>query len=150
MNQKTLFLINFYFQKRAVLKNRKELKQFLSQILEKESKYLGGNLNFIFCQDKDLLEINKKFLEHDFYTDIITFNLSERGTNFLQAEIYISVDRVRDNAQKLTISFYKELHRVIFHGILHLCGYEDTTKEDISIMRENENLYLGKYFGNNS
>ena len=91
-----------------------------------------------------MLEINRQFLTHDFYTDIITFDLSE--TNAIQAEIYISVDRVRDNALKLGVSFKSELHRVIFHGVLHLCGYKDKTKGEKEKMRDKEEFYLARYF----
>ena len=101
------------------------------------------SINYIFCTDKALLEINRQFLSHDFYTDIITFDLSD--ANEVQAEIYISVDRVKDNAKKLGVSFKSEMHRVVFHGVLHLCGYMDKSKQDKEDMRRMENLYLSKY-----
>ena len=89
--------------------------------------------------------INKKILNHNYYTDIITFNLSEDKSDIV-GEIYISVDRVKDNAYQLNESFKTELHRVMFHGILHLCGLEDKTKKDILLMRAKEDFYLNKYF----
>jgi rRNA maturation RNase YbeY len=89
------------------------------------------------------LEINQKYLEHDFYTDIITFDLSETGA--VRGEIYISIDRVRENARKLGVSFKSELHRVIFHGMLHLCGYNDKTKAEKEKIRAKEDQYLNKY-----
>lgn len=101
------------------------------------------SINYIFCTDKALLEINRQFLSHDFYTDIITFDLSD--AHEIQAEIYISVDRVKDNATQLGVSFKSEMHRVVFHGVLHLCGYKDKSKQEKEEMRRMENLYLSKY-----
>jgi rRNA maturation RNase YbeY len=98
----------------------------------------------VFCSDRELLKINRTFLKHDFYTDIITFDLSESKT--IQGEIYISVDRVRDNARKLETTFNSELHRVIFHGALHLCGYKDKDKQSRLKMRVREEYYLNQYF----
>ena len=99
----------------------------------------------MFCSDEYLLRINRDYLQHDYYTDIITFDLSEPGGP-VQGEIYISVDRVRDNAKELAVSIQKELHRVIFHGVLHLCGYTDKTKQDQARMRALEEKYLDLYF----
>ena len=101
------------------------------------------SINYIFCTDKAVLEINRQFLAHDFYTDIITFDLSD--SNAIQAEIYISVDRVKDNATQLGVSFKSELHRIIFHGVLHLCGYKDKKRGEIEEMRSKEGFYLNKY-----
>ena len=102
-----------------------------------------ASINYIFCSDKKLLEINQQFLHHDYYTDIITFDLSE--SDYTQAEIYISIDRVKENAQTETVSFKSELHRVIFHGALHLCGYKDKSKAEVFKMREKEAFYLDIY-----
>jgi rRNA maturation RNase YbeY len=110
---------------------------------DQEAELLG----FIFCSDDYLLKINQDFLKHNYYTDIITFDLSEPGTNIISGDIYISVDTVRDNAQRFNTSIVRELHRVIFHGILHLCGYSDKTKAQQLIMREMEDKYLELYFG---
>lgn len=104
-----------------------------------------ASLNFVFCSDKELLTINKEYLSHDYYTDIITFELSERGQP-VEGEIYISVDRVAENAQKLKEPLSRELHRVVFHGVLHLCGYSDKTKRLRAKMEEAENYYLSRYF----
>jgi rRNA maturation RNase YbeY len=90
------------------------------------------------------LEINKTYLSHNYHTDIITFDLSE-NTQDIQAEIYISIDRVRDNAKTLKTTVKEELHRVIFHGVLHLCGYKDKTKSSQAEMRKAEDYYLQKY-----
>lgn len=134
----------FFFEHRDFsLVNRTRLKAFIESIFIKEKKKLGS-LNYIFCSDKRLLKINQQFLHHDYYTDIITFDLSQ--SSFIQAEIYISTERVRDNAKKLNISFKSELHRVIFHGSLHLCGYGDKTRLKMKEMRKKENYYLSSYF----
>lgn len=135
--------VAFFFQGvRISLPNRTRLKAWIETIFKKEKKKLEG-VNFIFCSDKALLEINRQFLQHDFYTDIITFDLSE--SNFTRAEIYISTDRVKENARTLGVSFKSEIHRVIFHGVLHLCGYKDKTKEDRRKMRDKEDFYLTRY-----
>ncbi|MFN8290154.1 MAG: rRNA maturation RNase YbeY [Chitinophagaceae bacterium] len=134
----------FYTYKSFSLKDRGPLKQFIEGIFKKEGKKLLS-LNYVFCTDKQLLEINRRFLNHNFYTDIITFDLSE--SKMTQAEIHISIDRVRDNAGKLGISFNRELHRVIFHGVLHLCGFSDKTKVETAKMRAREDHYLLSYFG---
>ncbi len=134
----------FFFQNVKVsLTNRTHLKNYIRTIFKKEGKELES-LNYIFCTDNALLDINRKYLKHDFYTDIITFNLSENSA--IRAEIYISIDRVRENARKLGVSFKSELHRVIFHGVLHLSGYNDKTKAEINKIREKEDFYLDKYF----
>ncbi len=133
----------FFFQDaKASLTDRINLKKHIRFIFNNEGKKLES-LNYIFCTDIALLEINRKYLKHDFYTDIITFDLSETET--VRAEIYISLDRVRENALKLGISFKSELHRVIFHGILHLCGYNDKTIAEKKKIREKEDYYLNKY-----
>ncbi len=126
------------------LKNTTRLKVFIESIFKKEMQKLES-INYIFCSDRFILEINKKYLNHDFYTDIITFNLSTNN-KAISAEVYISVDRVRENAQQLQTTFNDELHRVIFHGALHLCGFEDKSKAQKQIMRNRENHYLSKYF----
>lgn len=133
----------FFFEyKKFSLKDRTRLKTFIDSLFRKEGKKLF-TLNYVFCSDKRLLEINRQFLHHDYFTDIISFNLS--GGNGIEGEIYISIDRVRDNAKKMNISFKLELHRVIFHGALHLCGYKDKSKAEKGKMRDNEDFYLRKY-----
>jgi probable rRNA maturation factor len=133
----------FFFQDvKFNLTRRLYLKKHILCIFKNEGRNIES-LNFIFSTDKSLLEINRKYLKHDFYTDIITFDLSE--TNHVRAEVYISIDRVRDNARKLGVSFKSELHRVIFHGVLHLCGYNDKTKAEKKKIRAKEDLYLRQY-----
>ncbi len=133
----------FFFQGvKPVLTNRTELKRYIQSIFKKEGKELGF-INYIFCTDKALLEVNRQFLSHDFYTDIITFDLSE--SKIIQAEVYISTDRVKENAFQLGVSFKSELHRVVFHGVLHLCGYKDKSKEQKMEMRGKEEFYIKHY-----
>jgi probable rRNA maturation factor len=137
-------IVYFFYEIPVSLKERKVLKKFIESIFKREKKSLSS-LNYIFCTDKRLLEINRQFLRHDYYTDIITFQLTPQGEP-VEAEIYISIDRVRENAGLLRESFTRELHRVIFHGALHLCGYKDKRKGEKAKMREKEEKYLIKYF----
>lgn len=134
----------FFLQDKLILKDRTALKTFLSTVFRKHNKQLS-NLTYIFCSDDYLLAINKAHLQHDFYTDIITFDLSET-LRHITGEIYISTDRVRDNAATLGLSIKKELHRVIFHGALHLCGYKDKSARHLKEMRGAEDWCLITYF----
>jgi probable rRNA maturation factor len=134
----------FFITNNITLANRIGLKLFLQQIFKREKRKLA-NLSYIFCSDEYLLNINKTHLNHNYYTDIITFDLSE-NPSAISGEIYISTDRVRDNATTLGVSIREELHRVIFHGALHLCGYKDKTPKDEKEMRAAENRLLDKYF----
>ena len=139
-------LVHFFnADKRVTLNNRNSLKVFLTALLHKEGKRELEYLSFIFCSDNYLLKKNKEFLQHDFYTDILTFDLSSNKKT-LTAEIYISVDRVKENAQNIRVPFNIELHRVIFHGVLHLRGFKDKTKPQQAMMREMEDLYIDSYF----
>lgn len=136
--------VSFFYEALVSLRDRNKLKLFIKEIFRKEKKKLSG-LNYIFCSDKRLLEINRQFLQHDYYTDIITFELSPAGTP-VEGEIYISIDRVKDNARQHQSTFTREIHRVIFHGVLHLCGYKDKTTTQEKVMREKEDYYLNRYF----
>ena len=136
--------VTFHFAERISLTNRTDLKTFIIGLFKREKKKVG-ELSFVFCSDAYLLEINKQYLKHDYYTDIITFDLSQIP-GMISGEIYISVDRVRDNAQNFNVSFKEELHRVIFHGALHLCGYRDKTAKEEALMRKMEDKYLKLYF----
>ncbi len=100
-------------------------------------------INYIITDDEYLLDINKKHLNHDYFTDIITFPYQEG--NHIEADIFVSIDRVRDNAMNLNIDFHEELRRVMIHGVLHLIGYNDKTEIQKKIMREKENFYLGRF-----
>ena len=101
-------------------------------------------LNYIFCTDKELLEINRQYLQHDYYTDIITFELSAKGEPVV-GDIFISIERVKENALNRGEPIYKELLRVIFHGVLHLCGHKDKKAEQKKMMRQLEDTYLKAY-----
>jgi len=137
--------IHFHFPgTRAPLKSRQQLKGFIRNVFSREKTPLAS-LDFIFCTDEHLLKINQEFLKHDYYTDIVTFSLSGKNEP-ITGEIYISIDRVRYNAFNLAQYYYLELHRVIFHGCLHLCGYKDKTQKEVSRMREKENELLNRYF----
>lgn len=137
--------VHFYFEKvDFTLRDRGELKSFIYSLIVKEKKNLN-NLNYIFCSDKALLEINRKYLDHNFYTDVITFDLSS-SPNEILADIYVSVDRIKENAKSLKLSLKEELHRVMFHGLLHLCGYNDKTEAQKRLMRKKEDFYLNLYF----
>ncbi|RYY86020.1 MAG: rRNA maturation RNase YbeY [Chitinophagaceae bacterium] len=127
----------FHFPKRT------GLKDFLVKLAKAEGYKVAG-VNYIFCDDAYLLEINRSHLNHDTYTDIITFPYNLSGQP-IQSEIYISVERVRENAAGFGVPFLEELHRVIFHGLLHLCGYKDKTKADQKAMRSREDYWLKQY-----
>jgi probable rRNA maturation factor len=135
--------VRFHFLVPCTLQNRGGLKKFILSIFKKEKKALE-ELNIIFCDDEYVLGLNRQFLHHDFYTDILSFPLS--GANEpLIAEIYISIDRVKENARFASTSFKEELHRVIFHGVLHFCGYKDKLEREIKRIRRMEDKYLGTY-----
>jgi probable rRNA maturation factor len=126
------------------LKNVTRLRQFIESIFKKEKQNIES-INYIFCTDKVILEINKKYLNHDFYTDVITFDLSSNN-KAISAEVYISIERIKENAKQLKLTIKSELHRVLFHAALHLCGYNDKKKKDKEIMRKMEDDLLVKYF----
>ena len=136
--------ISFNFIESITLSNRKLFRNFIGIILKSEKKK-AGTLSFVFCSDDYLLQINKSYLQHDYYTDIITFDLSNPASKVVEGEIYISVDTVRSNAQRFNSSIKSELYRVMFHGILHLCGYNDKSSAEQKIMTQKEDFYLAKY-----
>lgn len=135
--------IYFFFETPVTLLHRNKLKEFIRKIFKKEKKKLLS-LNYIFCTDKRVLEINQQYLKHNFYTDIISFELSPKQMP-AEGEIYISIDRVKDNARIEGQTISKELLRVIFHGALHLCGYGDKTSAEKKIMRAKEDYYIKSY-----
>lgn len=145
MTSSTKSKICFFYETSVSLQHRTRLKQFITSLLKKEGRALES-LNFVFCTDERLLDINQQYLAHHYYTDIISFELTAKPQP-LEGEIYISVDRVRDNALQLGESFKRELHRVIFHGVLHFCGYKDKSARDQQIMRAMEEKYLKRYLG---
>ena len=128
---------------KVTLANRVALKSFIEKRVKKEG-YSIETLTYVFCSDKYLLKMNKDFLSHNYYTDIISFDLSETPGNLI-GEVYISVDRVKDNAKTHGTSLKEELHRVIFHGALHFCGYKDKKPADTKKMRQMEDLWLAAY-----
>lgn len=128
-----------YADRNLTVTGKTALKEMVWSLFKKE-KISVSRLDYVFCSDDYLLEINKKFLRHDYYTDIITFDLSDADS--IKGEIYISIDRVKENAILQSAAFKDELARVIFHGALHLCGYKDKKKSEINLMRQKENYYL--------
>lgn len=128
--------ISFAFQTTCSLKNRTVLKQWIKTVIENNKKELG-EISYIFCSDEQLLEINKEFLNHDYYTDIITFDYSE--AEIVSGDLFISIERIKDNAKTLKTPYQEELHRVIIHGILHLLGNKDKTESESENMRRLEN-----------
>lgn len=139
--------VKFYEQEvSSRLKQKRKLAAFLEEMVHKYLKKIKTvSLNYIFCTDEYLLQINREFLKHDTFTDIVTFDLTEHNKE-LQGEIYISVERVAENAAKYNVSYESELHRVIFHGALHLCGFKDKKEADKLEMRKKEDHYLKQYF----
>ena len=128
---------------KVTLANRVALKSFIEKRVKKEG-YSIETLTYVFCSDKYLLKMNKDFLSHNYYTDIISFDLSETPGNLI-GEVYISVDRVKDNAKTHGTTLKEELHRVIFHGALHFCGYKDKKPADTIKMRQMEDAWLSAY-----
>lgn len=125
-----------------VLKNKRKIQKVLVILSEKEGKELG-EISYIFCSDNYLLKINKKYLNADYFTDVITFDYCVG--NKISGDIYISIERVKENSKIFSQSFFNETLRVILHGALHLCGYKDKKPKEEKIMREKENFYLNEY-----
>ena len=139
-------LISFSYQKPFYApKQKTRLKQFLVELAGAEG-YGIDVLSIVFCSDAFLRKMNREYLGHDYETDILTFELGERS-GLITGELYISIDRVRENAEQWSQPMVRELHRVIFHGLLHLCGYKDTLKAQQARMREKEDFYLRRYLG---
>lgn len=130
--------------RKPVLSNRLKLKQFIITLIIKEG-FICGDISILFCSDDFLLKMNQRYLQHDTLTDIITFPMSLQNAP-IDAEIYISVERIAENALLFNTPFAHELHRVIFHGLLHLCGYGDKTPVDKRRMRLLEDTQLNEYF----
>lgn len=137
--------INFFTEDISFrLQNKLKIRQWLSETATAEGKKIN-ELNFIFCSDEYLLQINIDYLQHNTFTDIVTFDNGQAGDNGrLTGDIFISVDRVYDNAEKFKVSKLDELHRVMVHGTLHLLGYKDKSKSDKKLMTLKEDHYLGK------
>lgn len=133
-------MINFFTEDIDFeLIKQKNSINWISNSIDKEGKSLG-EINYIFCSDGYLLKMNQEYLDHDTYTDIITFNYV--NGDILSGDLFISLDRVKENAEKSNIEFLKELHRVMIHGVLHLIGYDDKSSTDAQEIRAKEDFYL--------
>ena len=119
--------------------NKTTVTEWLNSCIQ-DLDYKTGEISIIFCSDDYLLDINKKYLNHDYFTDIITFNYNENNT--IIGDLFISIDRVKENAKELKVDFNNELYRVIIHGVLHLCGYNDKTQDQQKEIRTKEDEYL--------
>ena len=131
-------MIHFFYENTEE-KIQENLKFWIEKIIISEKKKIG-EINYIFCDDEYLLKINQDFLDHDYYTDIITFD-QVRGKT-ISGEIFVSLQRIKDNASLISKNYEEEKKRVIAHGVLHLCGYKDKTEEQQKIMRAKEDFYL--------
>ena len=128
-------IINFYSENDFELKDVSGFENWIKRVIASEEKKTG-EISFIFCDDDYLLEINRKYLDHDTFTDIISFDTSVG--NILNGDIFISTQRVRENAGEYNVAFEEELQRVVIHGVLHLCGYKDKSKDEEQLMRRKE------------
>lgn len=128
-------IINFYSENSFELENISGHEKWLKEVISSEGKKTG-EISFIFCDDEYLLEINQEYLDHDTYTDIISFDNSVG--NILNGDIFISTERVAENAEVFEVTFEEELKRVLVHGVLHFCGFKDKTSEEKSLMRSKE------------
>ncbi|MGN0195779.1 MAG: rRNA maturation RNase YbeY [Candidatus Cryptobacteroides sp.] len=133
-------MVSYFFEETDFkFKNRRLNNAWLKTVAGSEVKKLG-DINIIFCSDNYILDVNQRYLQHDYFTDIITFDYCEGDV--LSGDMFISVDSVRENSLFYGTEFENELNRVIVHGLLHLIGYDDHTDDDIKTMREKENYYL--------
>jgi probable rRNA maturation factor len=135
-------LVDFHCEDVApALPDLVQVTRWIAALATDEQLPLVG-INYIFCSDEYLLDMNRTHLQHDYYTDIITFQLTEQA---LHGDLFISTDRVADNAQTLGVTFEQELLRVMIHGVLHLAGYGDKTPEEADLMRAKENEWIGRF-----
>ena len=132
-------MINFNYETNFALSNEDVVAAWIAESIKSEEHSLE-EINYIFCDDDYLHKLNVEFLNHDTLTDIISFDYSVG--KIIQGDIFISVERVKENASDFEVPFLEELHRVIIHGVLHYCGYKDKTPKDALLMREKENFYL--------
>ena len=131
-------MISFNYESDFKLHNEKELSIWISSVINSEG-FKEGDINYIFCNDDYLLQLNQEFLNHDTLTDIISFDYT-LGKE-INGDIFISIERVLDNAKDYQVDFSNELHRVMIHGVLHYCGYNDKTQKETQLMRIKENHY---------
>lgn len=144
-NSKTIVVMAISFQNQEIqfqLSDKIKIKSWIKTIVELEKKILG-QINFVFTSDAELLKTNIEFLNHNTYTDIITFDYCEG--KLINGDIIISIERVKENAQKFKVDFDSEVKRVIIHGVLHLCGYKDKSTKDTEVMKGKENWALKKF-----
>ncbi|WP_062055090.1 rRNA maturation RNase YbeY [Aquimarina longa] len=132
-------MINFFYETDSKLASEASLSSWISTVILSEKK-TEGEISFIICDDEYLLKINQDFLNHDTYTDIISFDTTLG--NQLNGDIFISSERVRENATEFKVSFDEEMRRVLIHGVLHFCGYKDKSEEEAKLMRQKENEKL--------
>jgi len=132
-------MINFNYETNFSLSNEDVVAAWIAKTIKSEGHSLE-EINYIFCDDDYLHKLNVEFLNHDTLTDIISFDYSVG--KIIQGDVFISVERVKENASDFKVPFLEELHRVIIHGVLHYCGYKDKTPKDALLMREKENFYL--------
>lgn len=135
-------MIQFFYENLPETVNTKYIS-WLEDIILSEGKKLG-EINYIFCDDEYLLKVNQDYLQHDYYTDIITFDYVKGKT--ISGEIFVSLQRISDNASTLSKNFEEELRRVLAHGVLHLSGYKDKSEEEEQLMRSREDFYLAKFY----
>jgi len=127
--------INFFSENEFILKDEKDYREWIERSILSEDKFIG-DISFVFCNDEYLHKINLQYLSHDTYTDIISFDNTLGNT--LQGDIFISTERIRENAQNFNAEFSEELKRVLIHGVLHFCGYKDKTERQKELMRRKE------------
>ncbi|AQX04368.1 rRNA maturation RNase YbeY [Elizabethkingia meningoseptica] len=135
-------MINYFYENVSPISDEDKRAKWLENLILDEGKK-PGDINYILCDDEYLLEINKQYLDHDYYTDIITFDYCKG--KIISGDIFLSLQRVLDNASMLETKQEEELNRVLAHGILHLCGYKDKTEGEQKLMRSKEDFYIGKY-----
>lgn len=135
-------MINYFFENIESRAIQSSTSEWLENLIITENKKLG-DINYIFCDDDYLLQVNRDYLDHDYYTDIITFDYVKGKT--ISGDIFVSLPRILDNASTLSQDFDQEFNRVLAHGILHLCGYKDKTEEEQIQMREKEDFYINQF-----
>jgi probable rRNA maturation factor len=135
-------MISFNYEVDFQLHSEAQVNKWLSEVIKSES-FKEGEINYVFCDDEYLLKLNVEFLKHDTFTDILSFDYS-LGKE-LHGDIFISIERVKENAEDFNVGFETELKRVMVHGVLHYCGYKDKSEEEERVMREKENHYINLF-----
>jgi len=134
-------MISFNYETEFSLENEQKISNWISSVISEE-EFREGEINYIFCDDDYLLKLNLEFLNHDTLTDIISFDYTVGKE--INGDVYISIERVRDNANDFNVEFIDELNRVMVHGVLHYCGFKDKSEDEEKIMRLKENYYISK------